>query len=406
MQSVLNKTRSKTRTLATLNNSIKVLHVFTLATTAESFFDGQFAYLSEAGYNIHVVASTEPIKCFCEKNAVTFHKIDVARRVDLNTDLKTIRALCKLIKREKFDAVFGHTPKGALVAMCSSWLSRVKTRVYFRHGLIYTTATGIKRIIFKAVEQFTALLATNIINVSPSLNKLAVKDHLNGKRKQTVIGLGTCGGIDTVNIFNPNNISERKKSEQKNNLLGNCDFVVGFCGRLCRDKGITELVDGFNLFKRNHPEIKSKLLLVGPYDERDILNDNTKLEIENSTDIITTGRQDKSILPTLYSLMDVFVFPSYREGFGMCVIEASAMKVPILVSRSHGCIDSIKENITGQYIGISAEDIANGLDNMLDPNLRKHLGAGGRDFVENNFDRKKMWPLIKDFYDEVILYRK
>ncbi len=403
MQSVLNKTRSKTRTLATLNNSIKVLHVFTLATTAESFFDGQFAYLSEAGYNIHVVASTEPNKCFCEKNAVTFHKIDVARRVDINTDLKTITALCKLIKREKFDAVFGHTPKGALVAMCSSWLSGVKTRVYFRHGLIYTTATGIKRIIFKTVEQVTALLATNIINVSPSLNKLAVKDHLNGKRKQTVIGLGTCGGIDTVNMFNPDNLSEEKQTELKNNLLGNCDFVVGFCGRLCRDKGITELVDGFNLFKRNHPEIKSKLLLVGPYDERDILNDNAKLEIYNSTDIITTGRQDKSILPTLYSIMDVFVFPSYREGFGMCVIEASAMKVPILVSRSHGCIDSIKENVSGLYIDISAESIAKGLELLTDSEKRKQLGSCGRELVVNNYNHKIMWPLIKKFYDENIL---
>lgn len=381
---------------------MKVLHVFTLATTAESFFDGQFDYLSEAGYNLHIVASTEPSQAFCERNEVTFHKIDVARRVDIKADIKSISALRRLIKREQFNAVVGHTPKGALVAMCAARLSDVKTRIYYRHGLIYTTANGLKRLIFKSIEQFTASLATNIVNVSPSLSELAVKDHLNGKRKQTVIGAGTCGGIDALNIFNPEKLSAYRQAELKKQMVGDCDFVVGFCGRLCKDKGIAELVDGFRLFQSIHPEIRSRLLLVGPFDERDILADDVKSEITSNSDIIITGRQSKSKLPNLYALMDVFVFPSYREGFGMCVIEASAMKVPILVSRSHGCVDSIKENVSGRYIEISAESIADGLEVMLDPALRKQLGSSGRELVLSNYDRKIMWPLIKEYYDSVI----
>lgn len=385
---------------------MKVLHVFTLATTAESFFDGQFAYLSEAGYNLHLVSSDEPSQEFCQRNHITFHKIEVARRVDIKADFRSIKALCKLIKREKYDAVFGHTPKGALVAMCAAFLSGIKTRVYYRHGLIYTTATGIKRRIFKTVEQFTSTIATNIINVSPSLSELAVKDHLNGDKKQSVIGSGTCGGIDTINIFNPALLSEESQIELKKSIVGDCDFVVGFCGRLCHDKGIIELIEGFQLFQSNHSSVNSKLLLVGPYDGRDILPDEIKAEIENNPNIIAIGRQDKSKLPALYALMDVFVFPSYREGFGMCVIEASAMQVPILVSRSHGCVDSISENVSGLYIEISAESIADKLEGMLDPSLRKRLGNGGSDFVTNNFDNKTMWPLIKKYYDENILCMK
>lgn len=381
---------------------MKILHVFTLATTAESFFDGQFAYLSEAGYDLHLVASTEPSQDFCERNKVTFHKIDVARRVDINADMNAIYELCKLIKQEKFDAVFGHTPKGALVAMCAAWLSGVKFRVYYRHGLIYTTTTGIKRKIFKTVEQLTALLATNIVNVSPSLSKLAVKDHLNGKRKQTVIGSGTCGGIDAINVFNPQYLSSETQAKLRKVVVGDCDFVVGFCGRLCKDKGISELIDGFKLFQSNHPEIKSELLLIGPYDERDIIANETKLEIESNPDIIVTGRQDKSMLPSLYAFMDVFVFPSYREGFGMCVIEASAMEVPVLVSKSHGCIDSIRENVTGRYIDISAQSIANGLEDLIDNELRTKLGTGGRKFVVDNFDHKVIWPLIEDYYESLL----
>lgn len=385
---------------------MKVLHVFTLATTAESFFDGQFAYLSDFGYELHLAASTEPSSEFCRRNHIAFHKTEIARRVDVKADIQSIKSLCKLIRRERFDAVFGHTPKGALVAMCAAWLSGVKTRVYYRHGLIYTTAKGLSRRIFKTVEQLTSALATNIINVSPSLSKLAVKDNLNRDKKQNVIGFGTCGGIDTENIFNPVLLSARIQADLKKSILGDCDFVVGFCGRLCRDKGIIELVEGFKLFQSRHTDLNSKLLLIGPYDERDILPDNVKSEISDNPDIITTGRQDKSKLPALYALMDVFVFPSYREGFGMCVIEASAMQVPILVSRSHGCVDSIKENVSGQYIEISAESIAKGLAKMLNPDLRNRLGMGGREFVVSNFDNKAMWPLIKKFYDENILCKK
>lgn len=381
---------------------MKVLHVFTLATTAESFFDGQFAYLSEAGYNIHLVATTDPSQSFCKRNRVTFHRIEVTRRVDIKADVKSITALCKLIRQEKFDAVFGHTPKGALVAMTAARLSGVKTRVYFRHGLTYTTSTGIKRFILKTVEQITSILATNIINVSPSLSKLARKDRLNSDKKQSVIGCGTCGGIDTVNIFNPWLLSAAHQAELKRALVGDCNFVVGFCGRICKDKGIIELVDGFKLFKTKHPEINAKLLLVGAYDQRDILPQKEKSEIDSNPDIVTTGSQEKAKLPELYSLMDVFVFPSYREGFGMCVIEASAMEIPILVSRSHGCIDSIKEGITGEYIEVSAQGIAEGLDRILDCSDRKNLGKNGREFVQENFDHQKIWPIIKEFYNSIL----
>jgi len=385
---------------------MKILHVFTLAVTAESFFDGQFAYLSDAGFDIHLVASTKPSKEFCQRNHITFHQIPVARRVDITVDIKSIKALCKLIRREKFDAVFGHTPKGALVAMCAARLSGVKIRVYYRHGLIYTTATGAKQLIFKTVERFTAVLATKIVNVSPSLSKLAVKDKLNSAGKQYVIGSGTCGGIDAENTFNPDKVDSGMISALRSGQkISKDDYVIGFCGRLCKDKGIRELIEGFRIFRKSNPSINAKLLLIGGYDGRDILPENIHQTIDTDDDIISTGYILKNI-QNYYALMDVFVFPSYREGFGMCVIEASAMEVPILVSRSHGCVDSIRENVTGRYIDISPESIASGLSDMLDADLRHRLGKGGRQFVLNLFDHKVMWPLIKQFYDETFFNKK
>lgn len=382
---------------------MKSLHVFTLFVTAASFFDGQYSYLIKNGEKIDVASSTADAAEFNRSNGTRFIPITIARSISPLTDLKTIRQLRDIIKNEKYDAVFGHTPKGAMVAMFASLLAGVKVRVYYRHGLIYTTAHGIRRFILKAVEQFTALCATYIVNVSPSLSKLAIKDKLNSDAKQTVIGMGTCGGIDTVDTFNPAKVSHDEVSALRLTLgIPDSAFVVGFCGRLCRDKGIIELIEGFKLFREAHPDIDARLLLVGPYDARDILPQNIKDEIKSNPLIISPGSVSHHYLPNYYSLMDVFVFPSYREGFGMTVIEASAMCIPILVSRSHGCVDSIRENVTGRYIDLTPQSIASSLTEMLNPQLRQRLGEAGRNFVTKNFERTAMWPTILDFYKELL----
>lgn len=382
---------------------MKILHVFTLDCTPKAFFDGQFKYLAEeSGLVLHLVTSSEKDKEFCNRNHLTYLQIPLAREIDIKGDLKSISALIKCVRKEKFDAVFGHTPKGALIAMIASRLAGVKNRIYYRHGYIYTTAKGLKRFILKNVERLTAFCATKIINVSPSIGRLAVKDHINSDKKQIVIGKGTCGGIDTKNLFNPNLISKREILNLKQSLwITPDDFVVGFCGRICKEKGIRELIDGFNLFKNQNPAFRAKLLLVGGYDERDILPFNYKNEIDKNPDIISTGNIEKINLHIYYSLMDVFVFPSYREGFGMSVIEAGAMEVPALVSRSHGCVDSIIERETGLYIDISPEGVEKGLMKLKDSNLRKDLGKRARRYVKENYDHSVLWPQIISFYNKL-----
>ena len=381
---------------------MKILHVFTLATTAETFFDGQFSFLAENGYEIILTCSTKPKESFCKKNKLKFINSHIERRIDVHADLKAIYETISLIKREKPKAIFGHTPKGALIAMISGWLAGVPKRVYYRHGLIYTTSSGIKRKIFKFIEQITAIFATHIINVSPSLSRLAVEDHLNGEKKQIIIGEGTCGGIDAFNTFNPNKIDSAKLESLRSQYgINDDDCIIGFCGRLCKDKGIEELLSGFRIITNRYPSIKFKLLLVGPFDDRDILSDSIQYELKNSSDIICTGGIFEYI-QYFYAMMDIFVFPSYREGFGMCVLEASAMEKPVLVSRSHGCVDSIENGITGEYIDLSAEGVANGIERMLLPDYRDKLGKGGRQRVLENFEHRVMWPKILKIYKDFL----
>lgn len=383
---------------------MKLIHVYSVFATAESFFDGQFRYLADQGYEIVVVSSdSQNAEAFSKRNGVRFVPLNIPRSVSPMAIAKAVKSLYSLIRKEKADAVFGHTPVGALCAMIAARMCGVKNRVYYRHGVIYTTMQGVKRSIFKIEEKFVAGLATDVINVSHSLSKLAIADGLNSADKQHVINHGTCGGIDAQGIFNPELIDCARLSEVKSELgLDKADVVFGFCGRICNDKGIPELVDAFEMFQRQRVDLNAMLLFIGRFDTRDGISEEKKQQIEANKNIIISGHIDKAEIPYYYSMLDVFVFPSHREGFGMCVVEASAMKKPIIGSRAHGCIDAIVEHETGEYIDLSAEGICKGMKLMLDANIRKRLGENGRRKVLEWYDFKVMWPLVGDLYKKIL----
>lgn len=383
---------------------MKEIHIFTVFSTVESFFDGQFKYLASQGEKIIIISTFHTnAERFVKRNNIRFIPVEMPRSMSPIKILKAIYTIVKIIKKEKPDVVFGHTPVGALCAMTASMYCGIKNRIYYRHGLIYTTMTGVKRKIFRYEEQFVSFLSTAIINVSHSLSRLAVCEKLNKESKQYVIGHGTCGGIDSINVFNPMALNKILLEQKRNNLkLNNVDIVFGFCGRICNDKGIPELVEGFKMFQNRNSTIKAKLLLIGRFDLRDEISKELKKEIEFQKDIIVTGMVSKEQIPYFYALLDVFVFPSHREGFGMCVIEASAMRKPILVSHAHGCEDSIIEHETGEYIDLTPKSICTGMEYMLDSEIRKYLGESGRKNVLEKYDSSVMWPLIWDLYKKIL----
>lgn len=393
--------------MQTKNNHMKLMkqiHVFTVFMTPESFFDGQFKYLSEHDSEIILVSSDHPhAKSFAERNEIRFIPIEMPRALSPGAILKAIKNLCSIIKHEKPDAVFGHTPVGALCAMIAAKWCSVRNRIYYRHGVIYTTMKGTKYLLFKWEEKFVASLATAVVNVSHSLSRLAVRDKLNPESKQYVIGHGTCGGIDAIKIFNPALLDERNLLAIKDELeLSGSGIVFGYCGRICKDKGIPELIDAFELFRNKHKQINAKLLLIGSIDIRDGLPDYYAAKINEDKDIIITGYVDKDKTPYYYAMLDVFVFPSRREGFGMCAIEASALEKPVLVSKVHGCEDAIVEHLTGEYIELNAESLCNSMERMLDTDIRLTMGRNGRRVVLEWYDVRVMWPLVSMLYSKIL----
>jgi len=378
-----------------------ILHIVNIYFTLPFFIGDQFLFFNTKGYNLHVICSpSEYLKSYSEKMNFCYKEVQISRSFSILKDIKAIVLICRYIRSNQINIVVGHTPKGALLSMISAYFMRVPKRIYFRHGLVYETSKGFKRRLLVNLDRITSFCATDIVCVSPSVFKKSLEDKLNCITKQVILGKGTCTGIDTSKTFSPSNI-DFSKINQLRTKLGILDdmFVVGFCGRLVRDKGIIELVNAFHLVKMNYPQSRITLLLIGMFEERDSLPNEVINKIKRDKDIIYTGFINDSI-QYYYALMNIFVLASYREGFPTSVLEASAMEIPVLTTKATGCIDSIVENVTGKFIETDAKSIAQGIEFYINNALHAKMhGQNGRDFVKKNFDQKIIWHEIVNLYE-------
>src|SRR5690606_19080836 len=218
--------------------------------------------------------------------------------------------------------------------------------------------------------------------------KISNENSSQNSSKDILLNKGTCNGIDLTRFIS-------YKSNESRSQLGIPieDRVIGFVGRLVNDKGINELIDAWKIIISENHDVK--LLLVGPFEDRDTLSTEIKEYIQNEPSIIYTGHVDNTL--PYYNVMDIFILPSYREGFPTVVLEASAMSLPIITTKSTGCIDSIVENETGVFSKLNGVALADKIQfYLINERLRKQHGQNGRAWVEENFDQHVVWNCIKE----------
>ena len=374
----------------------KVLHVVNISFVTRYFFGCQFKYLKNKTGNSYFLACSPSVEHTADAENYGYIPFDleVKRNISPIHDLVSIFKLFKFIKKNKIEFVVGHTPKGGMIAMLASYFANTQNRIYFRHGIIYETSTGFKKIILKTIEKLSGTLATKVVCVSKSVKEFSERDKLNNSDKNIILGLGSCNGVDTEVDYNPNLISADTISQFKKKLkIEDEDFVVGFVGRLVKDKGIQDLVKAWVKLLESTRGIK--LLLVGPFEERDTLSEEIKQIINLEKTIINTGLVNHTNL--YYSCMDILILPTYREGFPTSVLEAGAMQIPVITTRATGCEESIIANETGVFTTHNIDDICrNILYYKNNPNIKFQHGKNARNFVTKNFEQKIIWDIIHE----------
>lgn len=376
---------------------MKILNVSNIFFTLPYFFGDQLSHFTQKGYDISLVCGPdENLKPFAEKHGCKFKEIFIPRVISPITDAKALWALYMYMRDEHFDIVCGHTPVGGLLAIIAAWMCGVKKRVFFRHGLVYETSYGLKRKILVACEKIASRLSTHVVCVSPYLVERSIVDGLSPKSKMVLLHKGSCNGIDAVGKFNRDLLDKTKMEliREKCRVPKNA-FVIGYTGRMVRDKGVEELVVAFKEIQKHNEN--AYLLLVGMLEERDALTPSTVNEIRNNPHIIHTGLILEDI-EYYYALMDVLVLCTHREGLGSALLEAAALGVPTLTTSHSGSRDAVRENVTGMFVTMN--DAQSIVDKVMmyisDPELKRIHGEQGRQFILDTFQQEIIWDEIED----------
>ena len=316
---------------------------------------------------------------------VNTHRINFPRGMNALGSIKSIWALYKFLKQEEFDLVQYSTPNASMYGAIASRLAHVPARLYCQWGMVYVTMGGLKRKVFETIERMVCRLSTHVQPDSYGNLNFCREQGLYDDRKSCVIWNGSAKGLDLTAFDITKKGIYAEEIKAKYNIPAGVP-VVGFVGRLGREKGCHELLKAFQNVKKEFPS--AKLLFVGPIEKKETMDPEILDYFENCNDVIKTDRV--SNVEKYTSAMDVYVLPSYREGFGMGVVEASAMGVPVIVTQYPGPSSAMEDGVTGYCVPVKDVDLLTKhiLDFLRNPEDAERIGRQGRKWVEERFDQK------------------
>ncbi len=317
------------------------------------------------------------------------------RRIAPASDLVALASMVRVVGDFCPPILSAGTPKAGLLGTLAGALCRLPARVYVVRGLPVETAVGAKAALLSATERLAGHFAHRIVCVSESLRREALKRRLYPERKTVVLGPGTSNGVDTTR-FRPPAPDDRALARERLGIPQGAP-VLGFVGRLTRDKGVADLAETFlgGVLSRV-PE--ARLLLVGPFEEEDAVPRATRRLLEAHPHVHLVGFLEG--VEEAYRAMDLLVFPSYREGFPNAPLEAAASGIPVVGYAVTGTVDAVVDRVTGTLVGPGdrkglAEAV---VDYLTRPEKAIDHGTAGRDRVVEFFRREQVWQRWIDFY--------
>lgn len=290
--------------------------------------------LLETG-NFDITFICNPDEDFKQRIDQRFHFIPL--KMKRGYDLRfvfVITELIKIFKREKFDIIQYSTENASLYGAIASKIVKIPVVIYAQWGVRHRNMRkGFKRMFFFNLEKIMCKNATVIRPTSQLHAELCIKEKLYDEKKAKVLGKGGTIGVDLELYDIKRKLTYRQEIRNKYGIPTD-SLVFGFSGRITKDKGISELLAAFD--RINDEQHNIKLLLVGKIDVNDGLDRTIKGRLISDKNIIVTGKMGKNEMPKMYSAMDIYIHPTYREGFGMAIQEAAAMQVPTITTMIPG----------------------------------------------------------------------
>jgi len=353
---------------------------------------GRLRALREAGFRVVLIASPGALlDSTAVREQIEALPIPMRRGIAPLADLVSLFRLLKELFRLRPDITEFSTPKAGLLGNLAALLCGVPRRVYLLRGLRMETTFGLMRWVLRAMEQLAAACSHVVLCNSQSLREQAIALGIANPAKLQVLGPGSSNGVD-VDRFTPSAIGVRGVHLRAP--------MIGYVGRLTRDKGVPELIQAFDALLETEPA--ARLLLVGWFDEsEDAIGPELRSSIERHPQIIRAGFvADPS---PCYRVLDVLVLPTHREGFPNVVLEAAASGVPVITTLATGSREAVLHGITGLLVppGDSKSLLEAMLQLLANPERRRQMGSAARKWVVERFPQARIHALSVALYKDL-----
>lgn len=370
-----------------------------MASMIDQFNMENIALLQSMGYKVDVAcnfiqgstSSEERIDAFREelkeKRIQSFH-VPIPRKVSaVKQIMASYRQLKNLVEREKYQIVHCHSPIGGAIARMACREQRKKGLlvIYTAHGFhFYTGASKKNWMIFYPVEKWLSKYTDVLITICKEDYQRA-KQCMNAKKIVYIPGIG----VDTEHI------GAMAKQEEKRQELGLAkeDKLLLSIGELNKNKNHEVILRAMEKLKRTDVH----LAICGKGELEDYLKRlANELGVEKQVHLLGFRTDAKGWL----TITDVFVFPSFREGLPVSLMEAMAAGLPVVATKIRGTTDLIISE-KGGYLhdATDVENIAASINTLLDDDRkRKNMGDYNKRKI-CDFSIEKVQEIMKNIYE-------
>ena len=380
----------------------KICFCTTLGGTINAFLVDLSKYLVEhENYDVTWISCED--EGLRAKTGEHIHFIPVNMKRGLSLDgLRVIWQMYRIFKREKYDIVQYSTRNAGTYAAVAAWMAGIKTRLYCQWGMMFIALKGWKRKLLWADEKLIVNLSTIVESESFSMYNTAIEHGIYTTEKALVIWNGSACGVDISKYLLENKAAWRKEVRDELGISEEAR-VFGYCGRITRDKGLNELFAGFRrVVEDKNRKVDTYLLIIGRNDNAETIDSELFAWAKSCPFVKFSGYTTN--VPKYYSALDVFTSLSYREGFGLVVIEAAAMGVPGIVSDALGQRDTIEHMKTGYLVRThNVDDVVDAMNFYIEhPEKCVEQGDAARKVVEDCYEQKELLRRLAEHRNELI----
>ncbi len=385
---------------------IRVAHITTIDLSLRVLLLNQLRSLQKAGYEVWGVSSPGPDVPEIKAAGVRYVPVNITRRaVTPLADIVSLYRLYRLMRSQRFTIVHTHTPKAGILGRIAARLARVPIVIHTHHGFIFHEGSPMLwRLLFSTVEKIAAMCADEMFSVNREDIEIAAKYGICKREKMLL--LGSAGiGIDLtrfdLGLFTPAMLAAKRREFG----IEDGTKVVGFVGRLVREKGLPELFAAARIVRERVPDIC--FLFIGPVDMAKPDSVTPEAAAPYGISDVSQFLGMREDLPELYGLMDVFVLPSHREGFPRSPMEASAMGVPCVVTDIRGSREAVEAGRSGLLVPVeNPQALARAiLDLLTNPQKAARMGQEGCRIALERFDEQQVFALVEGEYARLLAAR-